>query len=154
MPVSRDVDGLGWRESSGGFYTAPEVAEILGVPQRRVPERLATEEIEGERDPITGRWKVPEGALDRFGLARPSAAEATWLEEKECLLAELRKERARADRERERADRERNRAERERELARGLREELEAERSRRRPDKGSSWMGMFGGRNPSREGDG
>jgi hypothetical protein len=41
------------------FYTLKECADILGVTQRRLLERLETGEIEGERDPQSSRWKIP-----------------------------------------------------------------------------------------------
>ena len=46
------------------FYTLPEAAQILEVPQRRLLEGLETGEIEGERDPQSGRWKIPKQAVD------------------------------------------------------------------------------------------
>ncbi len=42
------------------FYTLKEGADILGVTQRRLLERLETGEIEGERDPQSSRWKIPK----------------------------------------------------------------------------------------------
>ena len=47
-----------------GFYTPSEVAKLLRVPQRRVLEWLDAGEIEAERDPRTGRWRIPRGSLD------------------------------------------------------------------------------------------
>ena len=124
------------------FYTPSEVARILGVPHRRVLERLAAGEIEGERDPRTGRWKIPKESLNGSETERLSEGEARWREEKELLLAELHRERARADKERERGDRERENAAHERERAEGVgrrRREREAGRS-----KGPRWR-LFGG---------
>ncbi len=117
------------------FYTPSEVAQILGVPHRRVLERLAAGEIEGVQDPRTGRWKIPKESLNGSETERLSEEEARWREEKALLLAELHRERARADKEQERANRERERAE-------GLRSrlrELRAERS-----KAPRWK-LFGG---------
>ena len=60
------------------FYTLPEAAQILEVPQRRLLERLETGEIEGERDPHSGRWKIPKHAADeRVSVADPSPEAAT-----------------------------------------------------------------------------
>jgi DNA repair exonuclease SbcCD ATPase subunit len=42
------------------FYTLKEGADILGVTQRRLLERLETGEIQGERDPQSSRWKIPK----------------------------------------------------------------------------------------------
>src|SRR5215203_6093319 len=46
------------------FYALPEAAQILDVTQRRLLEWLETGEIEGERDPQSGRWKIPKHAAD------------------------------------------------------------------------------------------
>src|SRR5215203_6756944 len=46
------------------FYTLPEAAQILEVPQRSLLKSLETGEIEGERDPQSGRWKIPKQAVD------------------------------------------------------------------------------------------
>ena len=42
------------------FYRLEQAAQILGVTQRRLLERLETGEIEGERDPQSSRWKIPK----------------------------------------------------------------------------------------------
>ena len=42
------------------FYTLKEGADLLGVTQRRLLERLETGEIQGERDPQSSRWKIPK----------------------------------------------------------------------------------------------
>ena len=41
------------------FYTLPEAAQILDAPQRSLLKSLETGEIEGEQDPQSGRWKIP-----------------------------------------------------------------------------------------------
>ena len=46
------------------FYTLPEAAQILEAPQRSLLKSLETGEIEGERDPQSGRWKIPKQAVD------------------------------------------------------------------------------------------
>ena len=117
------------------FYTPSEVAQILGVPHRRILERLAAGEIEAEQDPLTGRWKIPKESLNGSETERISQGEAQWREEKALLLAELHRERARADKEQERANRERERAE-------GLRRRLRELRVAR--SKAPRWK-LFGG---------
>ena len=56
------------------FYTLPEAAQLLETAQRHLLERLESGEIEGERDPQSGRWKVSRQAVDelvsRGGLGR------------------------------------------------------------------------------------
>jgi hypothetical protein len=124
------------------FYTPSEVAKILDVPLRRILERSAAGEIEAERDPLTGRWRIPKGSLNGSETERLSDGEGGWRQEKAHLLAELHRERARADKELERANGEQEKAARERERAEGLlrrRRELRAERS-----KGHRWK-LFGG---------
>jgi len=115
------------------FYTPSEIAQILDVPHRRILEQLAAGEIEAELDPRTGRWKIPKSTLNGTETTGLTEAEAAWQDEKALLLAELHRERARADRERERANREQEKGARELKRAEGLRSrlrELKAERSK------------------------
>jgi hypothetical protein len=124
------------------FYTPSEVAQILGVPLRRILERSAAGEIEAEKNPHTGRWTIPKESLNGSETGRLTEGEAKWRQEKALLLAELHRERARADKEQERAIGEQEKATRERERAEGLRSrlrELRVERS-----KGPRWK-LFGG---------
>ena len=106
-----------------GFYTAAEAARVLHVPLRRVLEWLAAGEIDAERDPLSGRWSIPEASLKGSEPARQTEEEMAWLYEKERLLAELHEWKARAEHERERAARLRDELE-------GLRKELEVDRLR------------------------
>jgi excisionase family DNA binding protein len=55
------------------FYTIPEAAQLLETAQRRLLERLESGEIEGERDPQSGRWKVSRQAVDELVSAAASA---------------------------------------------------------------------------------
>jgi len=125
------------------FYTPSEVAKLLGVPLRRILERLAAGEIEAEKDPRSGRWRVPKTSLNVSEAGRLTKGEAEWRQEKALLVAESRRERARADKELEkRAIGEQEKAARERERAEGLRRRLrylKAEQS-----KGPRWK-LFGG---------
>ena len=104
-----------------GFYTPAEAARILHVPLRRVLEWLAAGEIEAERDPLSGRWMIPQSSLKGSDPARQTQEEMAWLYEKERLLAELHEWKARAEHERERAERLQGELE-------GLRKELEVDR--------------------------
>ena len=72
------------------FYTLPEAAQILEVPQRRLLEGLETGEIEGERDPQSGRWKIPKHAADERVSADPSPERTT--EESQGQAAEMLRE--------------------------------------------------------------
>ena len=112
------------RRNADGFRTPAEAARILHVPLRRVLEWLAAGEIEAEQDPISGRWSIPESALEVSEPARQTQEELAWVYEKERLLAELREWRTRAERERERAEGLLNEVE-------ALRRDLEVERMRR-----------------------
>ncbi len=117
------------------FYTPSEVAHILRVPQRRVLGLLDAGQIEAERDPRTGRWRVPKGSLDASETERLTElltegedelrARLQTTEEALSTLEEharaLRKERDRLGEERDR-----------------LRAELEAERSK------GFWARLFG----------
>jgi len=125
------------------FYTPSEVAQILGVPLRRILERSAAGEIEAEKNPRTGRWRTPKESLDGSETGRLSEGEAEWRQEKALLVAEPQRERARPARELEkRAIGGQEKAARERERGEVLRRRLrylKAEQS-----KGRRWK-LFGG---------
>jgi hypothetical protein len=87
------------------FYTPSEIAQMLGIPHRRVLERLDAGEIEAELSPRTGRRKIPKSSLDGSETTRLTGAEVAWQDEKALVLAELHREGARADKEREGANR-------------------------------------------------
>jgi hypothetical protein len=55
------------------FYTLPEAAQLLETAQRRLLEKLESGEIEGERDPQSGRWKVSRKAVDELVSEEASA---------------------------------------------------------------------------------
>jgi len=57
------------------FYTVSEAAKVLEVGQRRILEMLETKEIEGERDPISGRWKISKYAVHELAPEEPTDAE-------------------------------------------------------------------------------
>jgi hypothetical protein len=150
------------------FYTLSEAAQILEVSQRRLLERLETGEIEGERDPQSGRWKIPKHAADERVSADPSPEGAT--EESQGQSAEMLRElvgefgnlhrhvghlRSRLDRARrtEREEREqllaelmqeRERHRQERERANRLHEDASRLREELERAKGS-WRRLFGG---------
>ena len=57
------------------YYTLPEAAQLLEMAQRRLLERLESGEIEGERDPQSGRWKVSKQAVDELVSEKDHSAE-------------------------------------------------------------------------------
>jgi hypothetical protein len=63
------------------FYTLPEAAQLLEMAQRRLLERLESGEIEGERDPQSGRWKVSKQAVDELVSEEETSAEGPGEEE-------------------------------------------------------------------------
>jgi hypothetical protein len=84
-------------------------------------------------DPRTGRWKIPKSSLNGSETTRLTREEAARQDEMALVLAELHRERARADKERKGANREQEKAARKRERAEGLRRrlrELKAEHSK------------------------
>lgn len=113
------------------FYTISEAARILHVPQRRILDWLAAGEIDGDRHPVSGRWRVPKGSLEESVPAKESEEELAWSYERERLLSQLYGERARAERERERADRLQQQVE-------ALRREIEVGRMRKEAKRGPS----------------
>ena len=150
------------------FYTLPEAAQILEAPQRSLLKSLETGEIEGERDPQSGRWKIPKQAVDERVSADSSPEDTA--EESQGQSAEMLRElvgemgdlhrlvghlRSRLDRARrtEREEREQLLAEleqereghrRERERADRLHEEASRLREELERAKGS-WRRLFGG---------
>ena len=48
------------------FYTLPEAARVLEIPQRRLLEKVETGEIEGEQDPQSSRWMISKHAVDEL----------------------------------------------------------------------------------------
>jgi hypothetical protein len=150
------------------FYTLPEAAQILEVPQRSLLKSLEMGEIEGEQDPQSGRWKIPKQAADERASAESSPEDTA--ETSQGLSAEMLRElvdemgdlhrlvghlKSRLDRARrtEREEREQLLAELEQEREGHRREReradrLHAEARRLRQDlqraKGS-WRRLFGG---------
>jgi hypothetical protein len=57
------------------FYTLPQAARLLEMAQRRLLERLESGEIEGERDPQSGRWKLSRQAVDELVSGEDQTAE-------------------------------------------------------------------------------
>jgi excisionase family DNA binding protein len=135
------------------YYTTGEAARILKVTEARVRQMLGAGELEGTRDPVSDRWRIPQHAVHaRLEQRRPSEAPRTsadareWIERVAVLERELGRLEGRLqltdvaestlrdqlERERERADRLEDRAEK-------LRGELETERSK------GFWARLFGG---------
>ena len=150
------------------FYTLSEAAQILEVTQRSLLQRLETGEIEGERDPQSGRWKIPKRAADERVSAEtpPEGATDEFPGHSSEMIRELvdelgslhrqighlknRLDRARRTEKEERdvllveLEQERERYRRERERADGLQEEAKKLREEVERDKGS-WRRLFGG---------
>ena len=150
------------------FYTLAEAAQILEVSQRNLLERLETGEIEGERDPQSGRWKIPKRAADErvSDESPPEGATEEFPGESAEMIREIvgelgnlhrqighlknRLDRARRTEQEEREgllaelEQERERHRQERERADGLQEEMNRLREELDRDKGS-WRRLFGG---------
>ena len=63
------------------YYTAHEVARLLGISPARVRQMLRAGELEGERGPalpegVPGPWRVPVGAVSAYGEGRNALAAA------------------------------------------------------------------------------
>ena len=120
------------------FYTLPEAAQILEVSQRSLLERLDSGEIEGERDPQSGRWKIPKHAADERVSAESSSEDATEESQGQSagMIRELVDELGDLHRQvghlRNRLDRARRSESEEREL---MLAELEQERERHRQER-------------------
>jgi excisionase family DNA binding protein len=135
------------------YYTTGEAARILKVTEARVRQMLGASELEGTRDPVSDRWRIPQRAVHaRLEQRRPSEAPRTsadareWIERVAVLERELGRLEGRlqlteeADSTlRDSLERERERADRLEERAEQLRGELEVERSK------GFWARLFGG---------
>jgi predicted transcriptional regulator len=63
------------------YYTAHEVARLLGISPARVRQMLRAGELEGKRGPalpegVPGPWRVPVGAVSAYGEGRNALAAA------------------------------------------------------------------------------
>ncbi len=121
------------------FYTLPEAARVLEIPQRLLLGKLETGEIEGEQDPQSSRWKIPKHAVDELVSAGPppeGPAEEEFPGQSPEMIRELVDELGNLHREvghlRNRLDRARRAEKEEREL---LLAELEQERERHRQQR-------------------
>ena len=120
------------------FYTLPEAAGVLEIPQRRLLDKLETGEIEGEQDPHSSRWKIPKHAVDELVSAGPSPEGPTeeFAGQSTEMIRELVDELGNLHRDmghlRNRLDRARRAEKEEREL---LLAELEQERERHRQQR-------------------
>jgi excisionase family DNA binding protein len=135
------------------YYTTGEAARILKVTEARVRQMLGAGELEGTRDPVSDRWRIPQHAVHaRLEQRRPSEAPRTsadareWIERVAVLERELGRLEGRLQLTdvaestlRDQLERERGRADRLEDRAEKLRGELEAERSK------GFWARLFGG---------
>jgi excisionase family DNA binding protein len=140
-------------DRGGDYYTTGEAARVLGVTESRIRQMLLAGELEGERDPTTERWRIPQHAVHaRLETRRPrerteqSLSATEWLERVEVLQRELGRLEGRLQLTeqtestlRETLERERQRADRLEEQLSAEREKLEAERSK------GFWSRLFGG---------
>jgi excisionase family DNA binding protein len=133
------------------YYTTGEAARILRVTEARVRQMLGGGELEGTRDPVSDRWRIPQHAVHaRKEERRPSqeaprtSADAReWIErvtELERELGRLEGEtRAKAQLTEVTESTLRESLEREKERADRLEQELSEERSK------GFWARLFGG---------
>jgi septal ring factor EnvC (AmiA/AmiB activator) len=129
------------------YYTVQEAARILRTTERTVRRRLERRDLEGSRDPTTGRWKVAAHSVTAAMPDRPpkesqealeSSQEAAGLRERvESLQRELGRLEGRLELTEQTESTLREQLERERERADRLEEEL-------RDARRSWWSRMFG----------
>src|SRR5215207_6689083 len=137
-------------------YTVQEASRVLRVTERTVRRRLERGELEGTRDPISGRWRVAATSVTEAMPSRPPKAAASLQEALESEALES-SESVRSYRERvEDLQRQLGRLEGARELEAitqcTLSEQLQRERERAdrleeelRDARRSWWRKMFGG---------
>lgn len=129
------------------YYTTGEAARILRITESRVRQMLSSGELEGARDPITERWRIPQHAVHaRLEKRRPVEPPRTAADAREWVdrIAELERELGRLEGRLELTEVAestlRDQLERERERADRLERELQQERSK------GFWERLFGGR--------
>jgi excisionase family DNA binding protein len=134
----------------GDWYGTAEAARLLGVSDSRIRQMLLSGELEGERDPVTERWKIPQHVVHarrenrRASEASRSLSTARELQER---IEELARQLGRVEGEyKARAELSeitestlRESLQRERERADRLEVELKEERSK------GFWARLFGG---------
>jgi excisionase family DNA binding protein len=128
------------------YYTTTEAAKLLGVGDSRVRQMLLAGELEGERDPVSDRWRIPQHAvLARRVERKPQETPKSpvdaldWLEKVEALRQQLGRMEGRLELTAQAESTLRESLERERERADRLEAALEAERSK------GFWARLFGG---------
>ena len=129
------------------YYTVQEAARILRTTERTVRRRLERGELEGSRDPISGRWKVEARSVTEAMPERPpkpsqmredvSQSVAEYRERLETLQRELGRLEGARELEAITLSTLREQLERERERADRLEEEL-------RDARRSWWSRIFG----------
>jgi excisionase family DNA binding protein len=127
-------------------YTTGEAARVLKVTEGRVRQMLSDGELEGTKDPVSDRWRIPQHVVHaRLESHRPrepreaSISAADWLERVEVLQRELGRLEGRLQLTESTETTLREAMERERERADRLEEELRVERSK------GFWARLFGG---------
>jgi|SRR5215208_1299493 len=132
----------------GDDYTVQEASRILRVTERTVRRRLERGELDGTRDPISGRWRVAATSVTEAMPSRPPKEPDSALEVSESVrnyrnrVEDLQRELGRLEGAREleaiTLSTLREQLERERDRADRLEEEL-------RDARRSWWRKMFGG---------
>jgi chromosome segregation ATPase len=64
-------------QNSEDFYTVQEAARILRTTERTVRRRLERGDLEGSRDPISGRWRATVRSVHDAMSDRPPKASAS-----------------------------------------------------------------------------
>ena len=50
----------------GKFYTIRQTANIIGIKVRTVREWLNMGKLEGTKDKVSGRWRIPEESVLKY----------------------------------------------------------------------------------------
>ena len=126
--------------------TTGETARILRLTEGRIRQMLLAGELEGTRDPVSDRWRIPQAAVhvrkeERAPqeLARSASDPREWIEKVGELRQELGRMQGRLELTEVAESTLREQLQRERERADRLEAELRDERSR------GFWARLFGG---------
>src|SRR5215217_1445415 len=78
------------------YYTTGEAARILKLTEGRIRQMLLAGELDGDRDPVNDRWRIPQAAVharkeerEPLEVARRAVDAREWIEKVEVLRQEL-----------------------------------------------------------------
>jgi len=65
---------------SSDYYTVGDASKLLGVTEGRIRQMLGAGEIEGNKEPLSDRWRIPQHVIHALREQRKPAVYAQGLE--------------------------------------------------------------------------